>query len=232
MSGDNLLFRANKTKLKYKMFRNRQEAGERLAEALIRYKNDENAVVVAIPRGGVVTGYVIAKALNLPLELALVKKIGHPSNPEYAIGAVSLKSHTLETNVNVNSKFIKDEIDTIRQLLTKRTELFYGKQEPMSLFRKTIILVDDGVATGNTLLASVDLIRQEKPEQIIVAVPVGPSDTIDEIKQFVDSVVCLGTPADFYAIGKFYDDFKQVSDEEAISLFKEIHPDYGIAAEK
>lgn len=202
------------------MFKNREEAGEKLAAVLIRYKNNPDAIVVAVPRGGLVPGKIIAKKLNLPLELVLVKKIGHPSNPEYAIGAISLKNQLIEPGLNISKKYIENEIQKIRTILEQRMSLFYGKKKPLSLFKKIIILVDDGIATGNTLIAAIDLIRQEKPGQIILAVPVGPKDSVNEFKQYVDEIICLETPEPFIAIGNFYQEFNQVTDKEAINIFQ------------
>jgi len=202
------------------MFKDRKEAGEKLADALQIYKNRKDVVIVAIPRGGVAVGAAIAEKLKLPLEIALVKKIGHPANPEYAIGSVSLKNHIVENDLRIPPGYIKNEIEKIRGMLVKRTELFYGQRKPVSLFNKIVIIVDDGVATGKTLLASVDLIRQEMPAKIIIAVPAGPVESIDEIKKYVDKVICLEASETFYALGAFYEDFNQLSDIESIDLFK------------
>ncbi|MBI3133964.1 MAG: phosphoribosyltransferase [Bacteroidetes bacterium] len=204
------------------MFKDRNDAGEQLAEELKDYTNNPDALVVAIPRGGVVPGAVIAKKLGLPLELALVKKIGHPANPEYAIGAASLQNITLNRNADITDTDLYKTVERIRTELKRRTMLFYKHRKPASLAGKIVILTDDGVATGNTLLKSIELIRHEKPKQLIVAVPVGPPDTIIYLKKVADHVICLHAPPFFQAIGAFYENFEQVSDEEAVAIFNSV----------
>lgn len=202
------------------MFKNRTGAGEQLAVKLENFRHRPDTVVVAIPRGGLVPGEIIADRLELPLEVALVKKIGHPAHEEYAIGAVSLKNVTLEGGLHIPQEYIRTAIREKRKLLAERSALFYNNRQPMSLRGKTVILVDDGVATGNTLMAAIELTRQEKPESIIVAVPVGPKDVLHELESYADEVIYLENPDRFYAIGAFYEDFHQVSDEEAVLLFQ------------
>tara|TARA_R110000868_G_scaffold3271_2_gene21432 strand:- start:626 stop:1279 length:654 start_codon:yes stop_codon:yes gene_type:complete len=208
------------------MFRNREEAGNLLAIALKGYKDNENTVIVSIPRGGVPIGYVIAKQLNVPLDIVLSKKIGHPHHQEFAIGAVTLNDIILNNNVNnVSNEYIKAEAKRIRAVLKQREDLYYKNKTPLDLKNKTVIIVDDGVATGNTLMSCIKLIEQQQPSQIIVALPVGPPSVIKKIEglPYVKKVVCLETPSFFQAVGQFYQEFKQVYDKEVIRLLNRVN---------
>lgn len=205
------------------MFTNRQQAGKLLADELKDYRNVRNAIVVTIPRGGVPVGYEISKELKLPLEIVLSKKIGHPFNKEYAIGAVTLKSSVLsEAAEEVSHEYIEDETEKIRKLLKQRYDWYYGHKKPLVLKNKIVIVVDDGIATGNTLLSSIQLIQQEQPKQIIVALPVAPPSALKKIKSLrsVTKVICILEPQNFRAVGQFYEQFSQVSDEEVVQLLK------------
>lgn len=201
------------------IFNNRTEAGSLLALKLIQYKNKKEAVVVAIPRGGLPLGYTIARSLGLPLEIVLAKKIGHPLHKEFAIGAVSMTGRILsDASIDVSMEYIEKETERIRDILRQRHNFFYDNKDPLSLEDKIVILVDDGVATGQTLLASIQLIAKKNPSKIVVALPVGPSSTIRKIEHIaeVTETICLSTPRDFKAVGQFYKEFEQVSDYEAL----------------
>jgi len=203
------------------MFTNRKEAGNLLANKLLEYRNQESVLIVAIPRGGVPVGAAIAEKLNAPLEIVLSKKIGHPSNKEYAIGAVTLKSTVINNNIHdVSKTYIEEETQVIRKLLQKRHQRYYGNKKPISFKNKIIIVVDDGVATGNTLISSIELIEMENPSEIIVALPVAPKEALKRISSLttVTKMVCLSTPVIFNAVGQFYINFNQVSDKEVIEL--------------
>jgi len=204
------------------MFQDRTDAGIQLAEKLTIYK-DQEVVVLAIPRGGLPLGAIVAKALNAPLDVALIKKIGHPSNKEYAIGAVSLESVITSDSVNIPNGYIEEETQKIRQLLTKIYEQYYKKGMPHDLSDKVAIVVDDGIATGNTLLATVELIYKKNPKAIVVAIPVAPPSSLKKLENspFVNEVICLETPHNFMAVGQFYEEFDAVSDEEAIRILQE-----------
>lgn len=166
------------------MFNNREQAGYLLANKLIDYTNSEDTVVVAIPRGAVPIGAIIAEKLNLPLDIVLSKKIGHPLNKEYAIGAVIVNSSTLNNDIlGISKKYIEEETQKIRIILKKRNQQYYGTNQPLSLKNKTIILIDDGVATGSTLLSSVELIHKENPTKIIVALPVAPFSVYEKMNK-------------------------------------------------
>ena len=205
------------------IFTNRFDAAKELAKKLQKYKNNKNAIILAIPRGGVQTGYILAKELNLKLDIVLTKKIGYPGNAEYAIGSVSLKSKFInEKHKDISHDYIESEVKRIRKILKERYKKYLGDKKPTSLKNKIVIITDDGVATGSTILAAIELIKREEPKKIIVAVPVGPADTIKQLKKKADEVICLLIPEMFYAIGQFYQEFTQVEDEEAIRLLKEV----------
>lgn len=205
------------------MFEDRKDAGGQLAKALIKYKGIPDGVVVAIPRGGVVPAKIVADQLQLPLEMVMVKKIGHPTNPEYAIGAVSLKTRIVDSPVNVSEDYLNNETDKIRKLMNRRYEMYYGPdKKPADFENKVVIVIDDGVATGSTLVAALDMIRKEGPQKLIVAVPVGPTSTIPLLENHSDEVVCLETYDNFYAISPYYKRFDQVSDEEVSRLIHEV----------
>ena len=206
------------------MFKNRIEAGEQIANILLEFKNNKNAVVVTIPRGGLPIGNIIARKLNIPLEIVLSKKIGHPLHKEFAIGSVTLNDIILsDAAAEVSNNYIKEETHRIRTVLKQRQDMYYGAITPISLKNKTVILVDDGVATGQTLISSINLIVQQKPSQIIVALPVGPPSVITKINNMpsVKKVICLLTPYNFQAVGQFYKEFYQVDDKEVIRLLEE-----------
>ncbi|MGH9338396.1 MAG: phosphoribosyltransferase [Acidobacteriota bacterium] len=200
-------------------FKDRFDAGERLAERLQAYKN-KDAVVLAIPRGGLEIGYPIAKTLGIPMDVALTKKIGHPANSEYAIGAVSLSGRVVDPGVQVSGDYIEGETERLRKSLQNRYREYRDDRKPEALEGRVAIIVDDGLATGHTMRATIDLVRESRPDKIVVAVPVAPLEAIQSLREKVDEVVCLETPLFFRAIGQFYQHFEQVSDETARSLLE------------
>ena len=199
------------------MFKDRIDAGIQLAESLQHFK-DEDVIVLAIPRGGLPLGAIVAKKLNAPLDVVLSKKIGHPYHKEYAIGAVSLENIVLTDARGATKSYIKEEIARIRKKLKQRYNLFYEKKSPKSLKNKVVIIVDDGIATGSTILATAELVRQKNPKKVIVAIPVAPASAIKKLENNpnLDEVVCLEIPYDFQAVGQFYIDFPQLTDQQAI----------------
>ena len=202
------------------MFKNRYDAALKLIPFLEKYK-DERGVVFAIPRGGVPIGYYISKHYNLSLELLLTKKIGHPRNEEFAIGAVSLEDYIIDERHNIPESYIESEIKRIRESLKERYKKFMGDRKPVDMEGKIVIIVDDGIATGNTLLAAIRMMRQKHPKKIVVAVPIAPREAAEKIKKHVDDFICLHIADDFYGVGQFYLDFSQVSDDEVIHLLQE-----------
>jgi len=195
------------------MFRNRMEAGLMLAARLQKYK-DKAGVILAVPRGGVPVAYAVAKELGLPVQLILTKKIGHPLNKEYAIGAAGLSDYFVIPHDNVTDDYIEEELTRIRTRLREMQKLFMGNKVPLSLEGKTVIVVDDGIATGNTLLGTINLLRKSKPGKIVIGVPVASGKAVEKLSKVADEIVSVLVPDEFYGVGAFYEDFQQVSDEE------------------
>lgn len=201
------------------VYLDREEAAQLLAQSLKAYMG-QSGVVVAIPRGGLPIGYVIAQHLHFPLEVALIKKIGHPTNPEYAIGSVSLSSRIVSQAADVSNEYIESETLRLRDILQQRSQLYRGNVHPLSMKDKVVIITDDGVATGRSMLAAIDLIKKDHPKKIVVAVPVAAPAAITEIRHKVDELICLQAPGDFYAVGKYYRNFDQISDHLAAGMLK------------
>lgn len=202
----------------------RLDAGIQLGEALKGMETQET-VVVALPRGGVVVGYEVAKVLKVPLEIVCPRKIGAPGNPEYAIGAITetgtaLLQEEVISNLSVTDSYLKKAMDKEQLEAIKRLQIFREGRPPRNLKGKRVILVDDGLATGFTMKAALATCREEGAAEVIVAVPVGPVDTCDEIRMLADKLICLQTPPQFYAIGQFYEEFLPTSDKEVILLMK------------
>ncbi|MBF2707719.1 phosphoribosyltransferase [Flavobacterium soyangense] len=202
------------------ILKDRIEAGMLLSDKLMKYQNS-NTVILAVPRGGVPIGNVIAKKLQLPLDIVLSKKIPHPLNKEFAVGAVSLDSMIVDEHLNIPNHYINDEIIRLRESLQEKYELYRGKQKPLDIKGKNVIIVDDGIATGNTLLASIEMLRKKNPEKIIVAVPVIPYDRVKIFQQKADEFVYLISSKNFSAVGQFYEQFSQVPDEEVVQILRE-----------
>jgi predicted phosphoribosyltransferase len=204
------------------LFENRTDAGKQLSEPLKEFRG-QDIVVLAIPRGGLPVGAEVAKALKAPMDVVLTKKIGHPYQREYAIGAVSLESVIVSDPGTIPRAYIEEETARIREVLQKRQDQYYKNRRPLSLKDKVVIVVDDGIATGNTLRATVQLVAKQIPSKIIVAIPVAPSQAVHMLEALpeVDRVICLATPMNFQAVGQFYLHFYQVSDEEAIRILEE-----------
>jgi predicted phosphoribosyltransferase len=199
------------------ILKNRKEAGILLSEKLEKYQ-DSDSIILAVPRGGVPIGYEIAKNLHLPLDIILSKKIGHPLNKEFAIGAVSLDSTIINKHPEIPKEYFEKEIKKLRELLKDKYNLYMSNRKPGDVKGKTVIVVDDGIATGSTLLASIAMLRKSKPEKIIVAVPVVPYDIVSIFQQNTDEFIYLISSKEFSGVGGFYEDFEQVTDEEVIRL--------------
>lgn len=204
-------------------FSNRVDAGRQLASAL-KFVG-KKSIVLAIPRGGIVVGFEVANALGVPLDVIIARKIGAPSNSELAIGAVAedgtaILDDDLVRRLMVPRSYISEEAERQRAEIRRRLRRYRGDAPYPELKNREVVVVDDGVATGSTLKAALASVRQKKAESVIVAVPVGPPDTVVELEKFADRVVCLMTPEPFYAIGEFYDDFTQTEDEEVIRLLE------------
>ncbi|MEO9277286.1 MAG: phosphoribosyltransferase family protein [Nitrososphaera sp.] len=202
------------------MFHDRIDAAKKLAVKLDGVKK-ENPVILAIPRGGVVTGDVIAKMLDAPLDIVISRKIGSPNNPELAIGAVIhdgsfFPNSSLIDALGVQSDYLDEQITDQLNEIQRRLKKFRGSVN-YDLKDKTVVLVDDGIATGATVFVALEWIKKQKPKRVIVAIPVGPKDTIDRLRQ-VAEVVVLHDPVIFGAVGEFYDSFDQVEDDEVVEI--------------
>lgn len=205
------------------IFADRKEAGQQLAKKLQHYEN-KDVVVYGLPRGGVVLAAEIAKELKAPLDLIIVRKIGYPYNPEYAIGAVAEDGHMVcnETERgSIDQAWFSQEKERQQKEAKRRREVYLGDRQPISAKDKYAILVDDGVATGLSLYCAISELKHQNPKKLIVAVPVSPLDTAERIRQLVDELVCLEIPTDFLgAVGSYYQNFDQVTDEEVIKIIK------------
>lgn len=211
-------------------FRNRSDAGQQLAARLVQYKG-EPVVLLALPRGGVPVAAEIATVLNAPIDLVLVRKIGVPLQPELAMGAiVDGDPPTVVRNEDVIRLAWVDEkaFEAVRDKefaeINRRRKLYLGRRESIVVRDKIAIVVDDGIATGATTKAALRAIRLRHPRKLILAVPVGPTDTIEAMQDEADEILCLEIYADFGAIGYFYDDFRQVSDQEVAALLARHRP--------
>ncbi len=208
-------------------FRDRAEAGRLLAQALKKYQK-QDGVVYALPRGGVVLGVEVARALAMPLDLLIPRKIGHPLQPEYAICAV-VESGEMVCNqqevARVDPQWFRREVEAERQEARRRRELYLGGREPSPVEGKTAIIVDDGIATGLTMEVSIRDALRRRPAHLVVAVPVAPPDTVERLSREVDEFVVLD-PSPYYlgAVGAYYDHFLQVTDDEVIALLRSAAP--------
>lgn len=206
-------------------FRNRTEAGQLLAHRLKIYTNYPEAIVLALPRGGVPVGFEIAKALNLPFDVCVVRKLGIPHHPELAMGAIAANGVRV-LNYDILSEWcIPDRIIekvSAKELaeLRRREHSYRGNLPPLNVRNRTVILVDDGIATGSTIRAVIALMQQQQPKQIIIAVPVAPDVVCQELQTQVDRVVCLSTPEPFYAVGLWYENFSQTTDNQVHELIE------------
>jgi len=204
------------------IFHDRIDAGIQLAKKLKKYQGDPG-VILAVPRGGVVVAYAVAKELGFPMGLILVKKLGHPMNKEYAIGAVSLTDEYVIPHENVSQEYIDAETDRIRKRLKKMYPKFSTEEEIQNVTGKTVIVIDDGIATGNTLLVTVRMLKQKQPGKIVVAVPVASQSAIQKLNKEVDEVISVASPEVFYGVGSFYENFEQVTDSEVIYYLERLH---------
>ena len=204
-------------------FRDRRDAGRRLAASLTKYANRPDVVVLALPRGGVPVGYEVATALGAPLEVFVVRKLGLPGHDEFAMGAiasggVTVLDQDLLRIARVREADLRRVIAAEEKELARRERQYRGDRPFPDLRGKTVILVDDGLATGSTMRAAVEALRQEGPARIVVAVPVSSPEICEAFRDLADEVVCAETPEPFRAVGLWYGDFSQTTDEEVHEL--------------
>jgi predicted phosphoribosyltransferase len=207
------------------LFRDRRDAGRQLAAKLRDYAHRDDVLVLALPRGGVPVGYEVAQALHAPLDVFLVRKLGLPGRPELAIGAISSGGIRVLNNEAIVGLGIPDEvIDKVSAEeeieLGRREQEYRGNRPPPDVRGRTVILVDDGLATGSSMRAAIQALRKSQPARIVVAVPVGSPEICAEFETEADDAVCAVTPEPFYAVGLWYGDFSQTSDEEVRELLE------------
>jgi len=207
------------------IYKDRKDAGKQLAEKLTHYRDKTDLIVLGLPRGGVTVAYEIARALNCPLDILIVRKIGFPGNPELAAGAVSetgtvVLNEDIVAAYGVSKAYLDRETARQKEEIARRITLYRGGKGVPHLAGKTVILVDDGVATGATAKAAISTLTQEKIAKLVVALPVASQEAEREIAPTVDEWVCLQTPAGFMAVGNYYYDFTQVEDEDVVAMLK------------
>ncbi|MEK6951161.1 MAG: phosphoribosyltransferase family protein [Nanoarchaeota archaeon] len=204
------------------MFHDRLEAGKILAQELSAYLRTNRALVLAIPRGGIVVAAEVAKALHLPLDVLVIKKLGFPGNEELAVGAVGLNEKYLNQELlnspEVTKEFLATEIKRKQREVKERYARLRGKRKMYSVRDKIVIVVDDGIATGATMFLALQILRKQKPRKLIVAVPVAPPETVSRLQQIADEVVALEQPLYLGAIGQWYERFEPVEEREAKQL--------------
>ena len=200
-------------------FRNRSDAGRLLAAKLAAYAKRPDVIVLALPRGGVPVAYEVAQTLEAPLDVFLVRKLGVPGHEEYALGAIATGGvRVINQEVVRGLRIPPTTIETIaareQQELERRERLYRGDRPPPAVRGRTVILVDDGLATGATMYAAVRALRQQGAGRVVVAVPIAPPETCDQLREAVDDIVCAVTPEPFHAVGLWYEDFSQTTDDE------------------
>lgn len=204
------------------MFRDRHDAAKQLADALSAYKGRKDVLILAIPRGALQIGDVLHAELGAPLDIIVAKKIGHPASEEYAVGAVGPGGECVisEGALGVSPEYILRERKRLEAAVEEKYLRYRGDRPKPAVKGKTVIIVDDGIATGSTVIAAIRVLRKRKPAGIVVAVPVAPQEALAKVRAEADEVVCLLVPDNFYAIGQFYEKFPQVGDEEAIGILR------------
>ena len=200
------------------MFKDRTDGGRQLAKKLMKYAGQDDVIVIGLPRGGVVTAAEVAKELRAPLDIIVPRKIGHPGNPELAVGAISEEGTMIGSVGGVGQEELFKIIEAEKKEAQRRLKLYRGKRPPLDLKGKTAILVDDGIATGATMKAAIVSARAKGAKKIVVAIPVIASDTAGVFEEEADDLVYLQAPLYFGAVGRFYEAFDQTNDDEVIRL--------------
>ena len=217
------------------LFADRRDAGRRLAVELGRWTDRPDVVVLALPRGGVPVGFEVAEALHAPLDVFLVRKLGFPGQEEFAMGAIAsggvrVVDRALIERAEVPEVVVSRVVEREERELRRRERLFRGDLPPVEAAGRTVILVDDGLATGSSMRAAVEALRARKAARIVVAVPVGPREAVRDLSRRADEVVCLAIPEPFLAVGRFYEDFDQTTDDEVVDLLARARADQARAA--
>jgi putative phosphoribosyl transferase len=206
-------------------FRDRREAGESLGASLTRYANRDEVVVLGLPRGGVPVAFEVARALGAPLDVFLVRKLGAPGHAEFAIGAIAaggvrVLSHDVIAELRIPREMVEEVAERERLELERREEAYRGDRPKPQLQGTTVIVIDDGLATGSTMEAAVSALREHRPARIVVAVPVGAVESCRRLRALADEVICLRTPEPFNAVGLWYQRFDQTTDSEVVELLR------------
>jgi putative phosphoribosyl transferase len=205
------------------IFKDREDAGRQLANRLSPYANRNDVIVLGIPRGGVPVAFEIAQALNLPMDIFLSRKLGVPGREELAFGAIAagdgrFLDREIIQALGISERQIERVTEKVKETLSQRAELYRGDRGPLQIEDRTVILVDDGIATGASIYAAINALQQMKPAKLVIAVPVAPPATCNWLRSVVDEVICISEPEQFYAVGQFYKQFSQMPDEEVIDL--------------
>lgn len=205
------------------IFKNRRDAGKQLAEKLSEYEGQDDVIVLGLPRGGVPVAFEVAKALNVPLDVFIVRKLGVPGQPELAMGAIAsgdiqVMNDSVVRRAGISEAQIEEVSHQEKEELKKREKAYRGARPDIDLQGKTVLLVDDGLATGASMRAAISALREHDPEKIIVAVPTAPPDTCQEFEPEVDQIICLHTPTPFWGVGGSYQNFSQTTNKEVREL--------------
>jgi putative phosphoribosyl transferase len=214
-----------------KRFNNRLQAGALLAQRLRAFYQHSNVIVLALPRGGVPVASSIAKVLEVPLDVILVRKLGVPGHEEYAMGAIAhgglcILQHEVLEALEIPTSVVENMAQRALVEIDRQERLYRSNQPPVLVRDRIVILVDDGMATGSSMLIAVKTLRKMMPARIIVATPVAPPETCQKLRSEVDELICLSTPDPFYAVGLWYEDFEQTTDGEVIRLLEESEPEH------
>ncbi len=206
-------------------FKNRIDGGRQLAKKLARYKKHPHAIILGLPRGGVITAYEVATQLDLPLDIIVPRKIGSPSNPELAVGALTQEGDIvwnarLLKSLHLSPEDLSPTIEKEKKEAARRLSLYRGSRKPLKLKDKVAILVDDGIATGATMRAAVSSARARGATKVIAAIPVAPIEALTILESEVDEFICISMPKIFLGVGAFYDSFEQTTDEEVIDIMQ------------
>ena len=205
------------------IFKDRRDAGKQLAKELSDFKGQDDAIVLGLPRGGVPVAFEVAEALKLPLDVFIVRKLGVPGQPELAMGAIAsggiqVLNDSVIRRAGISESQIEDVAQKEKEELKKREKAYRGARPDIDLHGKTVLLVDDGLATGASMRAAISALQEHEPKKIIVAVPTAPSDTCQEFEPEVDQIICLRTPTPFWGVGGSYQNFSQTTNEEVREL--------------
>jgi len=201
------------------IFENRRDAGKQLAKELSEFKGQNDAIVLGLPRGGIPVAYEVAKALELPLDVFIVRKLGVPGQPELAMGAIAsgdikVMNESVVRNAGISDQQIEEVAHKEKEELKKREKAYRGARPDIDLQGKTVLIVDDGLATGASMRAAISALREHNPKKIIAAIPTAPRDTCQEFESEVDQIICLRTPSPFWGVGGSYQNFSQTTNEE------------------